>query len=221
MRRTLSWLQHHRFTAQLVALTLLLLLYPFFERDRGGRFLLHGFSLLLVAFAVNAVSANRRQLAVGLALAAPEVVVRLAEVAADFDAPVLTAATSALFLGYVTVRVLRAVLASEQVTWEAVAGALCVYLLFGLVWASFYSLIELTAPGSFRLTDAARLSPESLWGELVYFSYVTQTTLGYGDVVPVSPPARSFATVQALLAQIYLATLVARLVAVAVARRQQ
>lgn len=220
MPRTFSWLQHYRFSAQLAALTLLLLLFPFFERGVGGRLLLHGFSLLLVAFVINAVSANRRQLAIGLAVAAPEVVVRLAEVAAGSDAPVLTAATSALFLGYATVRVLRTVLTGERIDWETVAGALCVYLLFGLLWASFYSLIELTSPGSFRLTDAARLSSESLWGELVYFSYVTQTTLGYGDVVPVSPPARSFATVQALLAQIYLATLVARLVAGAVSRRR-
>lgn len=214
-----TWLHDYRFSAQLAALTLLLLLYPFFERDRAGRFLLHGFSLLLVAFAVNAVGANRRQLAAGLALAAPEVVVRLAEVAGA-EIPMLTAATSALFLGYVTVQVLRAVLASERITWEAVAAALCVYLLFGLVWASFYSLIELAQPGSFRLSGAGAPGSEAQWGEMVYFSYVTQTTLGYGDVVPLSPPARSFATVQALLAQIYLATLVARLVAAAVARRR-
>ncbi len=220
MRRISSWLHDYRFTAQLAALTLLLLLFPFFERGNAGRLLLHGFSLLLVAFVINAVSANRRQLAVGLALAAPEIVIRLAEVAAGVEAPRLTAATSALFLGYATLRVLRVVLTSDEVTFETVAGALCAYLLFGLVWASFYSLIELGAPGSFRLTDAARLSSEALWGEMVFFSYVTQTTLGYGDIVPVSPPARSVATVQALLAQIYLATLVARLVAAAVIRRR-
>jgi len=112
------------------------------------------------------------------------------------------------------------VLVSERVTPETVAGALCAYVLFGLVWAGFYSLIELAEPGSIRLTEAARQSAQALWSELAYFSFVTQTTLGYGDVLPVSPPARSFAAVQALLAQIYLATLVARLVAVAVSRRQ-
>lgn len=123
-----------------------------------------------------------------------------------------------LLLAFVTWSVLREVLSHQRVTSETVNGALCVYLLVALIWSQVYTILEATDPGSFRLPEGAG-GDVALQQTLTYFSVVTQTTLGYGDVVPATPSARSLAVGQAIFGQLYLAVLIARLVALEIAHR--
>ena len=88
-------------------------------------------------------------------------------------------------------------------------GAIAVYLLFGLGWAHAYHLTGLLNPGSFN-TPAGEIPSVLDW---VYFSFVTLTTVGYGDITPMKPIARTLAMGEALTGQLYLAVLIARLVA--------
>jgi hypothetical protein len=103
---------------------------------------------------------------------------------------------------------LRHALGSGVVNAERILAALDAYLLLGLLFAFVYWALERTWPASFAGAAGSLDQPHA-----IYFSFVTIATLGYGDVVPASPPARGLAIVEALTGQMYLAVLVARLVA--------
>ena len=100
---------------------------------------------------------------------------------------------------------------ATDVSHYTIFGSLCAYLLMALLWALLYSVVEILDPESFRFPDTVSGSfVESFDG--LYFSLVTLTTLGYGDITPVSVQARMLATGEALFGQIYIVVAVARLV---------
>ncbi len=118
------------------------------------------------------------------------------------------------FLGYVSLHIFRYLFEKDEVTLDMVCAALCLYLLIGLIWAFIYHLIEIFQPGSFDLAldDAPTLSNRDLTGEFSYYSYVTLSTLGYGDITPLSRLARAWSTLEAVIGQFYMAVVLARIV---------
>ena len=109
--------------------------------------------------------------------------------------------------------ILSYVLGSSKVTWDKIYGAVCAYLLLGYAWTFAYSLIEELQPGSFSSSTSPM--SQDLVGrvmQLRYFSFVTLATIGYGDIVPRLPAARTMALLEAILGQFYLVALVGRLV---------
>ena len=116
-----------------------------------------------------------------------------------------------LVLGLVIIWVAaRAVFAPGRITYHRVIGAVLVYLTIGLVFVALYTLVGALSPFSFsglRITDRTTLP-----SDLVYFSFATLTSVGYGDIVPVHPFARSLTNLEAIIGQLYPATLLARLV---------
>jgi len=123
-----------------------------------------------------------------------------------------------LFFFIVILAVLSHLLRAEKVTVDIIYGSICVYLLIGVMWAMIFSVIEIIQPGSFYSslevfgTGGGELLSRSSVKVLIYYSFTTLTTLGYGDIVPSTPPARMFSTLEAVTGQIYLAVLIARLV---------
>ncbi|HSL96210.1 MAG TPA: potassium channel family protein, partial [Thermoleophilia bacterium] len=103
--------------------------------------------------------------------------------------------------------ILQRLVRHYEVTGETVLGALCVYLLIGLVFANIYAVVETLGGTPFfaQIEDAA-------FADFVYFSYVTQATVGYGDLTAVTTPGRMLAVANGLLGQIYLVTVVAIIV---------
>lgn len=118
-----------------------------------------------------------------------------------------TSATICSAILFCTV-ILARVLKQGPITFRRIEGAIAAYLLLGFAWASGYELIAFLDPDSFSgaVTTSGNFSP---W---IYFSFVTLATLGYGDIAPVHPLARSLATSEAIAGQLYLAILIARLV---------
>jgi Ion channel len=112
----------------------------------------------------------------------------------------------------IAVILLRQVFRAGPVTAYRLQGAIAVYLLFGVGWAHAYHLTGLLHPGSFN--EPPGEIPSVL--DWAYFSFITLTTVGYGDITPVKPIARTLAMGEALTGQLYLAVLVARLVAMEV-----
>lgn len=106
----------------------------------------------------------------------------------------------------------------RQISADGIAAALNGYLMLGLAWSMIYMCIELAHPGSFNMPPGMALPVHPLeitnqqWSSFTYFSYVTLTTLGYGDITPVTLMARHFTVLEAILGQFYLAVVVARLV---------
>lgn len=95
----------------------------------------------------------------------------------------------------------------NAVDGEVLAAAVTSYLLIGFVWAYLFELLEIANPNSFRGS-----SPQLNQDDFFYYSFVTLGTLGYGDIVPISRPARAMSILEALFGQLYLAVLIARLV---------
>jgi hypothetical protein len=107
--------------------------------------------------------------------------------------------------------VARAVFGPGRVTYHRVVGAVLLYLNIGLVFVALYGFVALSVPEAF--TNLAGLQGDfAIAGNLIYFSFVTLTTTGYGDIAPLHPYARSLANIEAIIGQIYPATLLARLV---------
>lgn len=104
----------------------------------------------------------------------------------------------------------RAVFSPGRITYHRIVGAILLYLTIGLVFVALYTLVGAHRPGAFTgINVSARVSLPS---DLVYFSFTTLTTLGYGDIMPVHPMARSLTNIEAIIGQVYPATLLARLV---------
>jgi hypothetical protein len=93
-------------------------------------------------------------------------------------------------------------------------GAGCIYFVLAILWALGFSLLETLSPGSFVLPGVSEDLEihQGLLAEFFYFSNVTLTTLGYGDIVPVSRPARMFASIEAMFGQLFVAIVIGRLV---------
>jgi voltage-gated potassium channel len=126
-----------------------------------------------------------------------------------------------IFLGFVAAMILRAIFTQTSISIDSIFGAICVYLLVGLAWGSLYSITEVFSPGSFqasgKLAETLK-SPEIRQPVLTYYSFVTMTTVGYGDITPVSPPARTLAWLEAMTGQFYIAVLVAFLIGIRVSQ---
>ena len=128
-------------------------------------------------------------------------------------------ATSWLLVGFVIIWVVaRAVFAAGRVTYHRVIGAILLYLTIGFVFVALVTLVSALYPGSFSGLPA--IDRVSLPSDLVYFSFTTLTTVGFGDIVPVHPFARSLTNVEAIFGQLYPATLLARMVTLQIKSEQ-
>jgi len=219
-------MHRHRFDILLGALVLLLLSAPVvrvFVQIRHPQLarvtVAACFSLMLIS-AVFAISQRRRTAIVAISLAVPVVLLSAVRLLIEQQGIIIVYHLLGIsFLGYTVVVILVFLFRAQRVTFNMIFASMCVYLLLGVIWAEVYSLLEVLEPGeSFKFNLAEDASSQSMQfgGEQsifpLYYSLVTMTTLGYGDIVPTSPSARMFAAVQALMGQLYLAVLVARLV---------
>lgn len=117
-----------------------------------------------------------------------------------------------------SVAVARAVFAPGRVTFHRVIGGVLLYLTIGMTFVALFGLLVILVPNP--LSNSATLQGNFGIGNLIYFSFVTLTTIGYGDIVPLHPYARGLANVEAIIGQLYPATLLARLVTLELAVRR-
>jgi energy-coupling factor transporter transmembrane protein EcfT len=114
--------------------------------------------------------------------------------------------------------ILRQIFAPGRITFRRIEGAIAAYPLIGLVFACFYDLLHGLVPAAFLHHGEPARATEQV-GSYLFFSFITLTTTGYGDIVPVHPVARSLAILEALTGQLYLAILLARLVSLQISSR--
>jgi hypothetical protein len=182
------------------------------------------FTLLFFA-ALFALSHSRRILTIALVIAVPSVVTSWAGLLAPgMTVDLVHLGFEAAFMLYTAAAVMARVLEEKKVSADTIYGGICVYLLIALTFSSLYRLVEVLEPGSLVIAGVPLgdryPNPSQLWDapETFYFSFVTITTLGYGDVVPASSPARSLAIVEAVIGQLFIAVFMARLVGLHLAR---
>ncbi|HZO94112.1 MAG TPA: potassium channel family protein [Candidatus Baltobacteraceae bacterium] len=165
---------------------------------------------LVIAVVLVVCSGNRSAELTVLVATAVDVAATLLRHVAPSDVTVgIDFAARFTFLLAVSIVVGRAVFAEGDITHHRVVGAIAIYLNVALTFAFLYRAIDAVVPHAFNIANAG----SSLFGgRYVYFSFVTLTTTGYGDILPVHPFARSAATLEALFGQLFPATLLARLV---------
>jgi voltage-gated potassium channel Kch len=108
----------------------------------------------------------------------------------------------------------------RSVTLDTILGSVCAYLLLGMTWTMVCILIQIFVPGSYAVGGEPLViggGGRGVYPDFIYYSFVTLTTLGYGDMLPLSPPARSMAVLEAVVGQMFIAVLVARLVGLQIA----
>lgn len=154
---------------------------------------------------------SRRRFFLGIFLCAVCVLGTAAAVVLQSElARVVTLLAILIFLGLSGVSVLRLILNSGKVDLNTIVGAVCVYLMLGITWAVLYYLLESVVPGSFSGLDG--YDARRWFWRLLFYSFVTLSTLAYGDIVPANAFSESMAYLEAIVGQLYVAVLVACLV---------
>lgn len=204
-----------RFQTLLFSILLTLLVSPLLEDFLGMRRLLNICFTGILLSATFAASDRRSPPFIAALLALPMLTYYwVGHLLPDPLFKIVGLCSGVLFFLYIIIVILSYVLRAENITQEVISGALVVYLLFGLLWTFLFSLTEHLSPASFSSTTS--LGEENRFAFL-YYSFVTLTTLGYGDVTPLTPMATSLAVLEAIIGQIYLTVLIARLVGMHIA----
>ena len=205
-------LDRHRYAVLFFSLLLTVAVGPLLEAVNFGRTAMEAFlaiNLLAAVFPIVAKAERRTLYAlIALAVLLRWIAPRGAQAPAMSILAALAWGTIALVAAY---RAVRHSLSSVRIDAERVYAALSAYLLIGVCWGVVYAAMTRVLPGS--LLSGGVVPPAGIgMGDAIYFSFVTLATLGYGDLVPATPAMRGLAVFEAVIGQLYLALLVARLV---------
>ena len=213
----------HSFSLLLVALIILLILPTMLPEGSGLLFLLSWSGMLISGLWL--VTHDRTKLIISLFLAVAFIYFGLKNKnELNITWELLSCIVSITFLYFVTSHTIRFLFNANTISFDLVYASICIYLLFGLIWAHIYLFIELVHPGSFLANQAIDVMSQhygDVLNRFIYFSYVTVTTLGYGDITPVSQVASVWAMMEAIVGQFYIAVVVARLVGLQISDRDK
>jgi hypothetical protein len=197
----------------LIALALFFISAPFVEEIEGGELVVSAlFSLVLLAGVV-AVADSKRVLVIAIVLAIPAIAGRwINHFRPDLIPPAVFLVAGLILIAFVVGNLLRFVLRAPSVNTEVLCASISAYLMLGLMWTMAYWLVDqLTPGGAFSFNTNA--GPRSINGfDGFYFSFITLSTVGFGDITPVSRMARWLAAMEAMTGLLYVAVLIARLV---------
>jgi hypothetical protein len=201
--------------------TLIFLVIPLSGMGVLPQLVLPAMFILLVLATL--VVTSRSHLAAGVVLVAVLLSPAGAFVHAE-DPSVLTECLSAagrlLAIAAVSLVIAQAVFGSGRVTWHRVQGAVVLYLNLALFFFTIYRFIDVLAPAAFKGLPPSG-SEYGSGAALLYFSFTCLTTVGFGDITPIHPMARDLANLEAVIGQLYPATLLARLVSLELEHRRQ
>jgi hypothetical protein len=203
------WREQDRYGALLVVLVANYLMGLLFEGFRGGQAMVLALTILSLHFALHTSGVHGRVRLVAAIACVVAVGIALVEAArGESDASALLSLVMGMLLLAAPVAILRRILGHHRiVSIETLAAALCTYLLLGLGFANLYIALDTWTEGTFTNVEGpSRVS------DLIYFSFVTLTTVGFGDIVATGDVARSLVVTEALLGQIVLVTFVGRIV---------
>jgi len=189
------------------SLLILLILSAVLEGYKYSYLVLNTLSTIVIIAGAYAASANKKSVIILLVLSLPWFLSEW-----FFMKSTNTVFLSFFFFLYVTLTLFDMLIKSKDITPNTLYGAVCVYLMLGLLWASIYGLINELIPGSIftgNLTDSQLTT-----NEVIYFSYTTLTTLGYGDITSMAPVGRILSVLEAIIGQLFIAFMVARLIAI-------
>ena len=212
-------LAYFSFLWLLIALVVTLLLAPLMQDRLAGNLLMHGcFTLVFLS----GLLANRQRpwiFRTALVLAVIGIPLGWTRLlSGNIDLILTRLIVDILFFVFIAVMILTSVFKDHLASQHSILGAISVYLLMGLSWALAYSALEIIETEPFRFIERQTTPAENGealytdWPQLVYYSFVTMSTLGFGDITPRTPLAQTLTWMQAVFGQLYLVVLIARLV---------
>lgn len=217
-KRNLMFLQGKYFYL-FIALLLLLLLYPFFTGTVHGLILLDFIFTIVLLFGIYTIIRNKTTLIIALTLGLPTLAGKWLSYFKDFPTLILIGHIFAILLFiFIIISILKQVLRGKIVSTDTIYGAVCVYFLIGIAWAFIFTVIEMLNPGSFLIDQVPINSTARKLPHFMYYSFVTLTSLGLGDIAPTTYVSRSFTYMEAIMGQFYMLILIARLVGLHIAR---
>lgn len=205
-----------KFALLLTVLVFTIVTYPFIDEYQWLSSIIAVIGFLTILAALWAVSDSKLAFTLTALLAAPAFGINLLNSLADSDNYAYVAVPMAFaFYMMVNIKILRTVVTADEVNWDILCGAISVYLLLGMNWTLIYTFLDLLNPETFKI-HTSYASDQAVIGnrDFFYFSFVTLTTLGYGDIVPITTPGRVFAVLEAITGQLYVAVIIGKIISV-------
>jgi ion channel len=206
----------------LVSISLVVLIFVIFPLRQAGLSGRVFFDLVMVSLMISGALATKQNRIITVITVATVVAGAVLLWAARFYPTPFLMIISAIFSTIILLLYVRIVLLvmfrQGPVTWSRIQGGICAYLLLGMAWASAFNVVEQIHHGAFHFVSEP-VNIDQLTSKLTYFSFATLTTVGFGDVLPVHPVARSLAIAEAIVGQLFPAILIGALVAMAMQAR--
>ena len=210
------WCFKGRFLTLLVLILAMLIVAPLAEEFVRLRMLMDIFWTAIFIAIIYAVSHKKHHILIALLLALPMLGSIWSKHFVELSAVLVVGALcGAAFFVFAIIQILIFIYSQKEVTRDLIVGAAIVYLLMALAWAFIYGAVESLHPGSFSIPEIQGITTSR---HFLYYSFVTITTLGYGDITPVTSLARSLCILEAVIGQLYLVVQVAWLVGVHVSQ---
>ncbi|MDJ0814546.1 MAG: ion channel [Desulfobacterales bacterium] len=209
---------NHRIIFLLVAILFLIIGSPFLDELFRYGIIPDILMTIIFILGIHAISRTKKAVYIALFLAFPMFLsVWSAYLLEDIELLVVGESFGAIFCGFLIALLVQFIFMQEKITKEVIYAAVVVYLLMAIMWSFLYFIMDYIHPNSFSFPEG---HTKGIYPYL-YFSFVTITTLGFGDVSPLTHKASSLVILEAVTGQIYLVVIVAWLVGMHVSRRSK
>lgn len=218
-----------RFLILLVCLTLVIITMPFVA---DSDFMVYTVSFLyniLLFFTIYVLADHNKYLIYGLILALPSFIISFFNLYSLYPSLLVNIrlVSSLSVEVFVIIFLLRYIFKTKIVSLNIIYASICIYLLLGFAWSLGFSIIEFNTPGSFNnikiMSNHSDIETVLAYylNNFLYYSYITLTTLGYGNVYPITTAGNALAATEALTGQLYLTILIGRLLGLHIAQNNR
>ena len=207
----------HRFGILFALLISTLLIPPYFQASPWIDTLWSGLFTCVLLWALYSIAGTQRIMLLAALVLIPTLASTwLIEDSHERSLAYIDNITNIIYFGLICFFLSKYILTSGKATLEVIFAAMCLYIMLAVLWAAIYTNLELYYVGAFsfngQLSTQAGIDSATLFRQMIYFSFVTISTLGYGDVLPVHRVAQNWAAVETMIGQFYIAIILARLV---------
>lgn len=225
MNRVTTVFKHLKFPIFLMTLLCFLIAYPFLHLKFPKQIaIVELFLAILMIVGVSLLIENKKTLIFMLTFAVLILFgILISGYTENTFVLLITMSVELMFFLVIFISLLFFIYAQKKVTLNKLYAAIISYIVLGIIFALLYALIAISLPDAFKYTVATHLisSPfphPIFFSEALYFSFVTLGTLGYGDWVPILGPIKMIAALEAIIGQLFIAILIARLVGIQISQ---
>lgn len=211
-------ISNHRFAVFLFLLLSLIIIPPYFKDLETVEFFWEGMLTAVLVWALWTVTSNRRAMLLAIVLLVPTVVSTWLQDIAHMNRQIayIDNFTNIIYFGLISAYLAIFIAKSRRVNSEVLFASMCLYISLAVLWAGIFTNLELFYNPAFSFyggtAQEADIRHDELFKYMVYYSFVTLSTLGYGEIIPVNRVAQNWAAVEAMVGQFFIAIVIARLV---------